>query len=246
MKLPASECGRDPAASGNGQQAGASAIAAGVVNAGGSVGAPPIELEAIYRRYSSDLVKHARRWGFSPEDAEDLTQDFFLRVEEKDSLTRFDCRKGKFRSFLLTLFQRFLANQFHRLHALRRGGAVTVLPLSVAGESDSALVEGRTPETMAELRWARLLLDHALQTLRKDLARRGKAQHFDAALPRLLHDSAGVSYVRLARQLGLSNAATRMTISRYRERLRVLICRELDGSRHAPDQLKDLFAVFGR
>jgi DNA-directed RNA polymerase specialized sigma24 family protein len=206
------------------------------------------ELEEIYRCYASDLIRYARRWGFTREDAEDFTQEFFLRLEEKDSLGTFDRTKGGFRSFLLTLFQRFLANQWHSLHALRRGGTAVALPLGTWGEADNALIDWRTPEKIAYLHWAHLLLEHALETLRTDLAHQGKARLFDALLPHLLHSSVGASYASSARQAGLSDAAARMTVSRYRDRLRVLICRELGGNgtgnQPGHDEVRDLLKTF--
>lgn len=208
-------------------------------------GVPGPRLEAIYRSYASDLIRHARRWGGTLEDAEDFTHDFFLRLAERDLLETFDGRKGTFRSFLLTLFQRFLVNRFHRLHAQRRGGAATRLPLEMPAEAgDDILIDRRTPETIADLHWARLLLDHALATLRQDLARKGKAHRFDIFVPHLLHTLAGASYTSLGKELGLSGAASRMAAARYRDRLRILICRELEGHGRTPDQLRDLFAIF--
>ncbi len=206
------------------------------------------ELGRIYDLYAADLAKYARRWGCSREDAEDFTQEFFLRLERKDSLASFDRAKGSFRSFLLTLFQRFLVNQWHRLHALRRGGIAVALPLVGAGEADKALIDWRTPEKIAHLHSARLLLERALEALRTDLARQGKAQLFDALLPHLLHSSPDASCARSARQIGLSDAATRMTVSRYRGRLRVLIRRQLagngSGNGNGHDQIRELLEMF--
>jgi DNA-directed RNA polymerase specialized sigma24 family protein len=207
-----------------------------------------IELGEIYRQYASDLVRCAGRWGFTREEAEDFTQEFFLRLEEKDSLGTFDPTKGGFRSFLLTLFQRFLANQWHSLHTLRRGGTAVALPLGNPGEVDKALIDWRTPDKIAHLHWAHHLVEEALQTLRTDLARQGKARLFDILLPHLLHSSGAASYASSARQVGLSDAAARMTVSRYRDRLRVLICRELEGNGagHRPghDEVRDLLKTF--
>lgn len=123
MKLQGNEYQRAAVAAGNGYEPLEAAILAGNGTEGAVAGAvPAMKLEAVYRSYSGDLVKQARRWGFSPEDAEDLAQEFFLRLAAKDSLAKFDSKKGKFRSFLLTLFQRFLANEWHGLQTLRRGG----------------------------------------------------------------------------------------------------------------------------
>lgn len=88
-----------------------------------------------------------------------------------------------------------------------------------------------------------------METLRQDQARQGKGRLFDALVGHLLHKSAGTSYASLARQVGLSDAATRMTVSRYRERLRVIIRTQIDGNgpkgRHTREELRDLFRMLG-
>jgi DNA-directed RNA polymerase specialized sigma24 family protein len=210
---------------------------------------PADELEMVYRWYSKDLLKQARRWGFSLEDAEDLTQEFFLRLAVKDSLETFDSAKGEFRSFLLTLFQRFLSNHWHSVHTLRRGGANVTVPLSVLLKDCDGLVDWKTPVKMAELHWAREMLEHALRTMRNDLVRRGKGKLFQKLLPELLHQSDGHGRGDNGKNghAGRSQVAFRMTVSRYRQRLRSLICRELgdDPVNGHAEELKSLLEMLG-
>src|SRR5689334_22649966 len=100
-----------------------------VVLAAADEGAPAAAgaLERLCRTYWYPLYAYARRRGSSPEDAQDLTQEFFLRLLGKHYLSQIDPVRGRFRSFLLAAFKHFLANEWNRASAVKRGGRATFL-----------------------------------------------------------------------------------------------------------------------
>src|SRR5512138_3914991 len=93
--------------------------------------------EKLCRTYWYPLYAYVRRRGFSQHDGQDATQGFFAHLVERQSLDRADRDKGRFRSFLLASFNYFLANQWDRANAQKRGGGVQVLSL------DAQDAEGR-------------------------------------------------------------------------------------------------------
>lgn len=79
-------------------------------------------LAELCRLYWYPLYIFGRRRGHSPDDAQDLTQGFFMHLVEHRALTGIDPLKGKFRSFLLASFQNYLSDQVDRIRRLKRGG----------------------------------------------------------------------------------------------------------------------------
>lgn len=204
-----------------------------------------LDLGEIYSRYANELLLIARRRGFDFEDARDCTQEFFQALVEKGWLKNYDGQKGELHSFLRLLFQRFLINKRQSQRALKRGGLIAARSLESLNEEGWTVKDWRTPDWFAQLHSAQLLVDRAIETLRKDLTKRGKTHLLDALLPHLLEGVNGQPLAVSAEQLGLSDVALRMTISRYRKRLRILIRREVRCEREgSPDEemksLKDL------
>ena len=98
-------------------------------------------LEQLCRAYWRPLRAFALRAGHSPEDAEDFTQDFFVRLLSRDALSNVSPDKGRFRNFLLVAFRNFLADQRDKAQTAKRGGGVRPLSLSQTsadGDSDAA------------------------------------------------------------------------------------------------------------
>src|SRR5690349_17513182 len=86
----------------------------------------------LYRDYWYPLYTYIRRRGFPPPDAEDITQDFFVHLIEHRSLEGMERQGGKFRSFLLRSLDNFLANEWDRAHAQKRGAGLKPLPLDIS------------------------------------------------------------------------------------------------------------------
>src|SRR5262245_31524314 len=79
-------------------------------------------LDQLCHSYWFPLYAYARRCGEAPEDAKDLTQEFFARLLKKNWLQAASPERGRFRWFLLASFKHFLANEWDRARTQKRGG----------------------------------------------------------------------------------------------------------------------------
>src|SRR5512142_2316396 len=139
-------------------------------------------LEKLCRAYWYPLYAYARRRGHSVEDAQDLTQEFFARVLERQWLAAADQSKGRFRTFLLTAMERFLANEWDKARALKRGGGQKQVPIQFDTAETRYGVEPadtRTPEQAFEYRWAVTLLESVVKQLGAEYRARGQGVLFD-------------------------------------------------------------------
>src|SRR5262249_34329686 len=139
-------------------------------------------LEALCRRYWPPLYSYVRRRGYNPHDAQDLTQGFFARLLEKDYLSAVDRSKGKFRSFLLAALEHFLANEWRRTQAQKRGGLATFISLddtSAEQQYVQAQSQALSAEKLFEQQWATTLLGAVLKRLRDEFMAAGKAPLFE-------------------------------------------------------------------
>src|ERR1700748_3054516 len=136
----------------------------------------------LCRTYWYPLYIFARRRGYSPDDAQDLTQGFFLHLLEHRALAGVDRLKGKFRSFLLASFQNHLSDPFDRAHRLKRRGGKEFVELDVERAEERyhmEPVDGLTAEKLFDARWAMTLLTEALNRLRQEYATEGKTSTFE-------------------------------------------------------------------
>ena len=199
-------------------------------------------LETLCSTYWYPLYAFARRGGSSPDDAADLTQGFFSRLLEKDFLTAADREKGRFRSFLLTVFKRFLLNERERARTQKRGGGRRQTSIDVRiGEERYGYepADDWTPEALYERRWALTLLEHVMQQLRCDYEAKGKVAVFDACKPFLTGAADGPGYSDVAANLEMTEAAVRVAVHRLRERYRDLLKREVSQTITDPDAVDD-------
>jgi RNA polymerase sigma factor (sigma-70 family) len=198
-------------------------------------------LETLCRTYWYPLYAYIRRRGHEVQDAEDLTQEFFSRLLRKDYLARADPHKGRFRSFLLVAVNHFLANEWDRAKAAKRGGQVTFLSLDDAAEQ-RYLEEPATelsPERIYEQSWAVALLGKAFGRLRGECAASGKANRFDQLKVLLIGEELSVTYAELAATLGTTEAALKMTVQRLRRRYGELLREEVSHTVANPEQIED-------
>jgi RNA polymerase sigma-70 factor (ECF subfamily) len=180
-------------------------------------------LETLCGTYWYPLYAFFRRQVHDPEEARDLTQAFFTQVMERDTLRRFERERGRFRSFLLVCAKHFLINERHRAVAAKRGGGLAPVSLDVpleGAETRYRLEPGReaTPERIFEQGWAREVLARAMERLRLDCARRGRAAHFERLRDHLVGDGDATTYRELGEGLGMSEGAIKVAIHRLRER----------------------------
>jgi RNA polymerase sigma factor (sigma-70 family) len=207
-------------------------------------------LSALCSAYWYPLYAYIRRQGHAPHEAEDLTQEFFARLVEKDLLAGVDPALGKFRSFLLAACSHFLANQRDRARAWKRGGRCTIVSLDFAAAEARYRTEpshGLTPEKLFARRWGLTLLEHVLGMLRADYAARNKGLWFDRLRVCLLGDKDVVPYARVAQELGMTPGAVRVAIHRLRQQFRDLLREEISKTVEGPgqieDEIRDLFGA---
>ncbi len=198
-------------------------------------------LERLCRTYWYPIYAYVRRRGHEASGAQDLTQEFFFRLLRKNYLAQADPHKGKFRSFLLVAVNYFLANEWDRARALKRGGRVTFLSLDDTAEQ-RYLQEPATdlsPERIYEQSWAVALLGKALGRLREECAVTGKANRFDRLKVLLTGEKPSVTYAELATSLDTTEAALKMAVQRLRRRYGELLREEIAHTVAGPEQIED-------
>ena len=207
-------------------------------------------LEDLCRTYWYPLYAYARRRGKSVEDAQDLTQAFFARLLERHWVGDADRERGRFRTFLLTAMNRFMAGEWDKVRAQKRGGGVGHVPLQLgAAETRYGCepADERTPEQYFERRWALTLLDAVLQRLRAEYEVEGKRKLFAVLSSTLTGDRASQPYGTLATQLGLSEGAEKVAVHRLRKRYRHLLREEIAQTmaegEDVDEELRHLFAA---
>src|SRR3984957_11066133 len=138
-------------------------------------------LEGLYRSYCTPVYFFIRRRGYSREDAQDLTQDFFLHLLEKNAFSRADRLRGKFRTFLLGALEYFLAHAKERAQAEKRGGqAILVFLDDEDAEVRYQLADpGQTAEQLYDSRWAATLIETTVDRLKAENEAAGKGELFD-------------------------------------------------------------------
>jgi DNA-directed RNA polymerase specialized sigma24 family protein len=199
-------------------------------------------LATLCQAYWPPVYAFIRRNGYDLDQAQDLSQGFFALLLEKNYLGDADRRRGKFRSFLLTAVKHFLANEWDRSHALKRGGGQ--LPLSidlVAAEKWCAptLVEGTTPENLFERRWALSLLEQVLSKLRAEFAAAGKADQMESLSVFLNEDFEDARSQEVAEKLGMSAGALRTAVHRMRRKYRSLLRDEIAQTVSKPEEIDE-------
>jgi RNA polymerase sigma factor (sigma-70 family) len=186
-------------------------------------------LENLCQTYWYPLYAFVRREGKNAEDAQDLTQEFFGRLLDKNYLAQVEHRKGKFRSFLLAALRHFLADQRDRARAVKRGAGAHCLSLdaqTAEGRYRFEPVDRMDAEKIYERRWAMTLLEQALTRLRDENDAAGKTELFER-LRDFVAGESDVSCGEAAAQLGLTESALKSALHRLRQRYRELVRAEV-------------------
>ena len=207
-------------------------------------------LEKLCRTYWFPIYAFVRRQGHGPHDAQDLTQEFFARVLGKNYFAGADRAKGRFRSFLLASLKHFLANEWDKTRAQKRGGGQILISIDVAtAETSCGLdpADNITAEKIFERRWALTLLDQVLRRLRAEYVCDGTDNLFEPLKPTLTEVSRSVRYTEIAAQLGTSEGAVKVAVYRLRQRYREVLRAEIADTVASPgeveDEIRNLFAA---
>ena len=191
-----------------------------------------------------------RRQVREQEQAEDLTQAFFLRLLEKHDLPHARLERARFRSFLLASIQHFLSNEWDRARAQKRGGGQVPFSLDLEGERARwEPAHHLTPEKVFERRWCEMLLGRTLRALRQEYGAAGKAGLFEALKACLTGDGCLPAYRELAASLGISEGAVKADVLRLRRRYRDLLRAEIAETvepEDVDDELRYLVTVMSQ
>jgi len=205
-------------------------------------------LAALCRVYWYPLYVYIRRQVGSADRAEELTQEFFVRLLQSDFLAHVDQARGRFRAFLLACCNHFLANQRDQERAQKRGGGRTILSLdflSAEHRYQHEPADTLTPERLFDRRWALLLLQATLDRLRQEYHEAGKGPLYEHLKGALVGDPSALAYAEIGAELGMSEAAVKKAAQRlrqrYREVLRAEILATVDGPERVEDEIRDLF-----
>lgn len=187
-------------------------------------------LEMLCQIYWRPVYAFIRRKGYPPSDAQDLTQEFFLRLLSKEYLRHLRHERGKFRSFLLTFVKHFLSDERDKALAQKRGGGKPALSLDDTATEDLYVAQAGhhvSPDELFERSWAHAILNQALQRLGREYHESGKTALF-AKLKELQPGEHGpATYAQLGAELGMSEVAIKSAMHRLRRRHREIIREEI-------------------
>jgi len=201
-------------------------------------------LAELCQHYWYPLYVFARRRGFAPHDAQDLTQGFFLHLLEHRALKRADPLKGKFRSFLLASFRNFLADERDRARSLKRGGDREFVFLDAEDAENRYQLEPAdhlTAEKIFDARWAMTLLTRTVERLREQCAANGETSRFEvlSAFVGVHLGKAPPSYEEVAKSLDISAGAAKTTVHRFRRQYAALLREEISRTVSDPAEIDD-------
>jgi RNA polymerase sigma factor (sigma-70 family) len=203
-------------------------------------------LAEICRTYWRPIFSFVCRRGYSKEDAQDLTQDFFVVILEQNWLQHADSKRGRFRSLLLRSLQNFLINAAEKTHARKRGGDLEFVSWdNWAAEEPNQLsvpahaLDSLPPERVFDLSWATTVVERALQHLREECESKGKLWLFRALSCHLTEERDEVSYSNLSAELGVAEAVVKKQMHKMRQRYRCLLRAEVSRTVENPADVDD-------
>jgi RNA polymerase sigma-70 factor (ECF subfamily) len=214
----------------------------------------PAAMEELCRIYWKPVYLFIRGRGKNPEDAEDLTQEFFCRLLDGHYLEAVEGpEKGRLRSFLCVVLKRFLADDYHRRMTQKRGGRWQAIPID-GPAAEACLAEtgpdDASPDRQFDRRWALDLLAHAVEQLRSDYASAGKSGIFEALKSTINPNADGQPYAAIAERLEMTEGAVKVAVHRFRQRYRDCLRQTLRDTLQDPGDtegelryLRSLFAA---
>ena len=209
-------------------------------------------LETLCRAYWYPIYAYVRRKGYRPEEAQDLTQEFFAQLIAKDHFRLADRNKGKFRGFLLSTLDYFLAREWTRAHRQKRGGQFTFLSMDEHPPEERYQLEPadhETPERIFLRQWALTVLKQAMNALQKECEANDKAPLFREAKNLISGERHGAAYAQISKNLNMGEGAVRVAVHRLRQRygelLRHEVAHTVTSEEEVDEELRYLFQVLG-
>jgi RNA polymerase sigma-70 factor (ECF subfamily) len=210
-------------------------------------------LGKLCQTYWYPLYAYVRRCGRSPEDAQDLTQEFFTRLIAKHYLAAVDPERGKFRWFLLAAIKRFLLNEREQACAIKRGGAIPHVPFDGEKAEERYRLDASdtdSPDRLFDRAWATNQIEASYQRLQEEYALEGKGTLFNRVRIFLSGDKAELTYAEVGAGLQMTEGAVKVVVHRLRRRYRELLREQVAHTVHTPaeleEELRNLQLVFSR
>jgi DNA-directed RNA polymerase specialized sigma24 family protein len=210
-------------------------------------------LETLCRAYWYPIYVYVRRKGHGPDDAQDLTQEFFAQLIAKEHLSLADREKGKFRTFLLAMLDYFLAREWSRAHRQKRGGQFIFISLDQQTPEERYRLEpadNDTPEKRFLRQWALTILKQAMDGLESECEANGKGALFREVRNLLSGERDAGAYAEIGRRLALSQGAARVAVHRLRQRygelLRSEIGQTVSGPKEVDEEMRYLMSVLSQ
>lgn len=207
-------------------------------------------LDVLCRAYWYPIYAYVRRKGHPPAEAEDLTQDFFSRLIARKDFQLADPTKGKFRGFLLSRLDYFLAREWRRSHRQKRGGQFTFISIDQYSPEERYRLEPvdhDTPEKQFLRQWALTVLKQAMNALQSECEVNGRTALFREAKGLISCDHHAAAYAEISSSLGIAEGTARVAVHRLRQRygelLRSEVAQTLTNDHEVDEELRYLFQV---
>jgi RNA polymerase sigma-70 factor (ECF subfamily) len=214
-----------------------------VLTAGGDSPGSVAALEQLCRTYWYPIYAFIRRSGHSSHEAQDFTQGFFAELFRKNYFRAADRERGKFRTFLLTALRHYLAHEWEKGQAAKRGGGVA----SVSWDGETAedwyqhepIAALASPERMYDRTWALRVFEYGLERLRLECSEQDKEPQFDKLKSYLTQEPDPGAYAEVGAALGLSPNAVAVAVHRLRQRYAALVRAVVEETVAKPEQVDD-------
>lgn len=209
-------------------------------------------LTEICTHYWPPVYAFIRSQGYSPHDAEDLTQAFFGELLKRDDFAKADASRGRLRNYLLAAAKNQLHSARRDGRRLKRGGGVPVLSIDARDAEGRCLIpepiDHFSPEKVFDRQWAITVLEQVVNALAARYEAKGQTRLFEALRPFITPTGCAPPQSQLARDLGMSDQALRVAIHRLRQRygelLRETVRATLGREESVEEEIRHLLASF--
>jgi RNA polymerase sigma factor (sigma-70 family) len=215
-----------------------------VVIAAGDSASPAAQeaLSKLCKTYWYPVYAYVRRRGYSPHDAQDLTQEFFSKLLRSHYFALADRKKGKFRSFLISSLKNFLSHEWDKAHTQKRGGGIRFISIDeedLENRYKNEPADNLTADVLYDRHWALTVLEQVLQKLRKEYEEDGKLNLFKEIEPALTGESKLPGYSEIGKKLGMTEGAVKVAVFRMRKRFGELLREEIANTVSTPEEVEE-------